>query len=106
MDLWKKKNHALSTMKSYLDNRDEIVTSDSNVYKGIMWWCSTAWNQKHRLAPVNCNKTQNVPSGTGMNCTSKNNHSGVKSITHRWEEMQKSPANMEGGSWALSIHRS
>lgn len=37
MDLWKKKkNHALSTMKSYLDNRDEIVTSDSNVYKGIM----------------------------------------------------------------------
>lgn len=32
----KKKSQALSSMKSYWDNRDGIATADSNIYKGIM----------------------------------------------------------------------
>lgn len=31
-----KKSQALSSMKSYWDNRDGIATADSNIYKGIM----------------------------------------------------------------------
>lgn len=45
-----KKSQALSSMKSYWDNRDGIATADSNVYKGMMCRCCTAWNQQPRLA--------------------------------------------------------
>lgn len=37
-----KKSQALSSMKSYWDNRDGIATADSNVYKGIVCRCRTA----------------------------------------------------------------
>jgi len=55
---------------------------------------------------VNCNTRQNVPFGTGRNCTTKNNHSGVKSVTVGREETQRSPADTARGSRALSSRRS